>query len=238
MLEKPIAIAVMTEFWSSEAVSVHRTIFVLALGLSLSACAQRIWNKPGATQQDFATDSYACEKDARQSGYFGGGLTGALNMQEFDDRCMVAHGWHLSNQTSPTQPNRNAELLKSAVEERKACTRSVRSDPAYGPILPHLSDPDTGRFSIAQLADDHVPTSAEAKLLVPYGDAIQRCVERFVATASQLAPATSAILTQVRADSQTLLLQLIRREITWSTEAQRQQTIQDDATAKLRELHL
>ena len=65
--------------------------------LGLSGCAQTIWDKPGATQADFNRDSYACEKDTRQSGYFGGGLGGALRMKEFYGKCMVAHGWTARN---------------------------------------------------------------------------------------------------------------------------------------------
>jgi hypothetical protein len=62
----------------------------------MSGCTSAQWTKAGATQQDFATDSYDCEKDARQSGYYGSGLAGAINMQGFFNRCMNAHGWTLA----------------------------------------------------------------------------------------------------------------------------------------------
>lgn len=65
----------------------------LAGVLICTACAPTIWDKPGATQADFNADSYACERDTRQSGYFGGGLVGALEMRQFAERCMVAHGY-------------------------------------------------------------------------------------------------------------------------------------------------
>jgi hypothetical protein len=54
-----------------------------------------IWDKPGATHTDYDQDSYACEKDTRQSGYFGGGIIGGLNAREFFKRCMAAHGYEL-----------------------------------------------------------------------------------------------------------------------------------------------
>jgi len=66
----------------------------------LFGCAPTIWVKPGATQADYNRDSYGCEKDARQSGYFGGGLIGAVNMEQFEERCMVAHGWAKERQAS------------------------------------------------------------------------------------------------------------------------------------------
>ena len=53
---------------------------VIGLAIAcLTACAPMIWDKPGTTQEQYNQDSYACEKDARQSGYFGTGLAGALN---------------------------------------------------------------------------------------------------------------------------------------------------------------
>lgn len=69
--------------------------------LALSSCAQHTysWNKPGATQAEFQMDKYNCEKDMRQSGYYGydgtigGEIVAAINMQEFGERCMEAHGY-------------------------------------------------------------------------------------------------------------------------------------------------
>lgn len=52
-----------------------------------------MWVKPGATDADFRRDHYECERDARQSGYFGTGLVGAMNMAEFAKRCMRARGY-------------------------------------------------------------------------------------------------------------------------------------------------
>jgi len=71
----------------------------LAIALSatvLAGCAgPMVWDKSGATQSDYSQDSYQCEKDARQSGYFGGGIAGAINLRDFFKRCMAAHGWTL-----------------------------------------------------------------------------------------------------------------------------------------------
>ncbi|MGI4976805.1 MAG: hypothetical protein ACRYG6_07665 [Janthinobacterium lividum] len=66
------------------------------LGLMLvcaTGCTPTTWYKPGASQQDFTTTSYECERDARQSGYFGLGLSGAIEMASFQNRCMGAHGY-------------------------------------------------------------------------------------------------------------------------------------------------
>jgi len=159
-------------------------------------------------------------------------------MQEFDNKCMVAHGWSLSNQTSPSQPNPKVEQLKSAAEERKSCVRAVRGESVYRPLLPHLSDVDTGRFSIAQLADDNLPTSAESKLLVPYLDEALRCADKFVATASQIAPPVGSIFAQQLSETQSIALELIKRQISWGKEAERQQAVLDETKTKLSEVHL
>jgi hypothetical protein len=66
----------------------------VAVSLCLVGCAPTIYDKPGATQQDFVTDKYACNKDAHQSGGFGTGLAGAIAINQFFDECMNAHGWY------------------------------------------------------------------------------------------------------------------------------------------------
>lgn len=68
-------------------------LMMLALVLALSGCARYQWQKPGATEAEFKMDAYNCEKDMRQSGYYGGGLAGAIEAIEFEHRCMEAHGY-------------------------------------------------------------------------------------------------------------------------------------------------
>jgi len=72
-------------------------IAVIAL-IALSGCVRTVWVKEGATPQDYNRESYECEKDARQSQYFGGGIVGAINFNEFENKCMVAHGWTATKQ--------------------------------------------------------------------------------------------------------------------------------------------
>jgi hypothetical protein len=53
-----------------------------------------MWVKAGVTQDEFRRDLYECERDARQSGYFGGGIAGALAMVDFQKRCLRARGYN------------------------------------------------------------------------------------------------------------------------------------------------
>ncbi len=69
-----------------------RAILIAALVLALAACARTMYRHPDYTPQKWATDSYECERDMRQSGYFGTGIYGAMNRQEFFDRCLGARG--------------------------------------------------------------------------------------------------------------------------------------------------
>jgi hypothetical protein len=101
-------------------------ISVLVLFAGLAGCAQGVWTKDGATQHDFASDSYACEKDTRQSGYFGTGVIGAVNMHDFAGRCMVAHGWHLvSQQQAPPALQFTVEQWDAARAECKTTAQAA-----------------------------------------------------------------------------------------------------------------
>ena len=51
--------------------------------------------KSGASQQEFVTDRYSCDKDAHQSAGFGTGLAGAIAVNNFFESCMNAHGWYV-----------------------------------------------------------------------------------------------------------------------------------------------
>jgi len=70
---------------------------LLMMALGLSACAPAaLWDKPGATKQDFAKDSYECERDMRQGSNYGTGFIGGLTgntAEDFQERCMIARGY-------------------------------------------------------------------------------------------------------------------------------------------------
>jgi len=72
-------------------------VCAIALTALLVGCAPMIWDKSDATQDDYNRDSYECEKDARQSGYYGGGIAGSIEMRNFFKRCMTAKGYTLRN---------------------------------------------------------------------------------------------------------------------------------------------
>ena len=68
-------------------------VLVAVVALVHAGCGRVVYRHPNYTPQKWAQDSYECERDARQSGYFGGGIAGAMAMRDFYDRCLAARGW-------------------------------------------------------------------------------------------------------------------------------------------------
>jgi hypothetical protein len=48
---------------------------------------------PNYTPEKFNKENYECERDMRQSGYYGQGLAAVIAANQFFERCMVAKGW-------------------------------------------------------------------------------------------------------------------------------------------------
>ncbi len=76
------------------------TLVLVAAAVLQAGCGSVVYRHPNYTPQLWARDSYECERDARQSGYYGGGISGAINMREFYDRCLAARGWTKTRQSN------------------------------------------------------------------------------------------------------------------------------------------
>jgi hypothetical protein len=68
---------------------------LLIIGAAVGGCARTVWTKEGATDQEFRADSYACERDKRQS-FHGTGILGGISARQFFDQCMESRGWRKS----------------------------------------------------------------------------------------------------------------------------------------------
>jgi len=68
---------------------------VLLLAFILAGCAPMIWDKSGATQDEFNKDSSECEEEARKNGYYGNEFFGTMNRKEFLKICMTSKGYTL-----------------------------------------------------------------------------------------------------------------------------------------------
>ena len=62
---------------------------VILLALPLAGCVSSGWGKPSAGEAEWQQDSYACERDVRQSR-----TRDVTDRGEFFERCMKARGWN------------------------------------------------------------------------------------------------------------------------------------------------
>jgi hypothetical protein len=76
-----------------------RVITLCAAVVVLAACAQDVvWKKPGASDQDLATDSDGCRSQA----YASQGMTSdAQRLLAVYQTCMEAKGWHREQAPKP-----------------------------------------------------------------------------------------------------------------------------------------
>lgn len=86
-----------------------RVSFVL-ISFLLSACTPMVWNKPGASQDDFSKDRYECLQQSQQrsagASINRAGLVASDNVitnAELFRACMNAHGWYLQAQQNAVQ---------------------------------------------------------------------------------------------------------------------------------------
>jgi len=122
-----------------------KSLTAMAAVLLLTGCATQAWVKEGASQQNLATDSYECERDLRQSFYYGRGLIAWANMNAYERRCMVARGWHLEEQAgrrrSPSQ-----EYIPATVRDQQSAQPGevpIYREPTYRESFPPVQSSGT-----------------------------------------------------------------------------------------------
>jgi len=69
-------------------------VAILLLLIVVSGCTQYRWTHPSFTESAWRRDTYECERDMRQSAYFGGGIGGAIAAANFQERCLQARGYN------------------------------------------------------------------------------------------------------------------------------------------------
>ena len=77
---------------------------------------------------------------------------------------MLASGWRIADQPPAAAPqDPTAAQIRSVMSQMKTCVGMVREKPIYAPLQPHWSSLETQQFTMAQMAEDHVPTQAESE---------------------------------------------------------------------------
>jgi hypothetical protein len=122
---------------------------VLVGMLLLTGCAQHVWVKDGATQQQFSADQFDCKQKAyTMVGGYNSNNLGALVVDApgFFNECMQSKGYQLTTQTSANTP--------ATAEENIAWLEKNASD---GDKIWVIFDPedDSKEVSRKQMLDDY-----------------------------------------------------------------------------------
>jgi eukaryotic-like serine/threonine-protein kinase len=133
-----------------------------------------------------------------------------------------------SQSPAPADLTRPARI-EVVVGELRSCLSAVGSKPAYSILLPHLRD---SAFTKLQLADDRTPSPAEAQVLGAYIDEGANCKRKWLVDVDQILPESAPIRKQLLADSQAILSQLVKGQLTWGAAAQREQQLLDSANGR------
>lgn len=174
-----------------------------------------------------------CERDARQSGGFGTGIVGAIEMQSFFNRCMVARGW--------TQQDREVVAAQMAtqqvtgqqiVADRRACVQEVRDRPEFASLQRRHPDIQTGRFTLQQMADSSTPTVQEAALYLRLATDVRTCRETGMARLREIVPPQTLRPLQDSANQiDQTVAQLVRRQMSWGDFSSRGNQIEEQFRA-------
>lgn len=132
---------------------------LIAALIVLTGCQQPLWNKPGASLEDFNADKYQCMQGSQQqtssayiSRYGGSASSGQTLNQPLYDACMNAKGWSLQAQSARSDQagqNREAEnAVKSMTEKHKAFC----ADPTFEPYFSKTAC-TADKITFEQLAD-------------------------------------------------------------------------------------
>jgi hypothetical protein len=215
----------------------NSTISILATAIlmtALTGCAQNVWVRPGGNPQAFEAEKYACERDARQSGGFGGGIVGAMEFQAFFNRCMGSKGWALQNkEQAEAHLVSQKSALDAALAQQKSCIANLRAEPKFAALSSRMVDTSTGKFTFAQMASSDVPSQGEALVLSDYFTAAEGCWQPYKAVFMPMVSEQQRQISQQRRnDGDALNAQLVRRQISYGEWATRANQLTDAAQAK------
>lgn len=105
----------------------RRTIALLVLLLAGCATTETFWEKPGASAQDFNSDSAQCRAQAFS---VPGAMNNLMQVAIVQNQCMQGRGWYTVEREVSAAPSQ--DVSKRCVEEAERNTPSKNSlDTAY-----------------------------------------------------------------------------------------------------------
>jgi hypothetical protein len=97
----------------------------------------------------------------------------------------------------------------------------LRSDPRFVLLIPHLPTVDTATYTMAQLADEHLPSAPEGAALSVYWDKVAACSTTSRTAYARIEPRLEPILSDALAENEAIVVLLVQRKISWGVWAQR-----------------
>lgn len=160
----------------------------------------------------------------------GAAIGESIRTQNDFNNCMLASGWQIADQKpgGPTPDQIKAQAL-AAIQESKACIAAVRAQTKFDSARAHMADPQTGRYTFAQMSDESFPTPEEASLVASYEDATEPCRATLAQKFAGLDARAAEKVRQRFSDTTALVLLLISRKISWGEYARRAQALSEAA---------
>lgn len=210
----------------------------------LAGCASHQWAPGPDAKGTFEEANARCSLLARHSGggfyaqgsarfvagaALGAAVGDAIRANGDYNDCMAATGWVVADKDSKgaAQAQVAKDQLAAIREQFNGCIDSIRRNPKYTALLPHLLDDRAGHYTLTQMSDSRSPSLEEAALLASYGDEADRCSDQVMAQVSAIDPRARIVMQAMRAKVRDLDLALIHRRITWGDYARRSQAIMD-----------
>ena len=107
-------------------------------------------------------------------------------------------------------------VTQKAGKELIACRTTIYNESVYDSIRPHLGSPDNKFMpTLAQLADDSIPTKEESELLISYHDDSLPCRREALTKIDSVAPEIASAIADGLVDADEISLQLVKRKISW-----------------------
>jgi hypothetical protein len=107
-------------------------------------------------------------------------------------------------------------VMQNTAEELKQCATANYNDPRFTSIQPYIPTPANDFMpTMAQKAEDKVPTKAQSALLLQYHAGILPCRKSFITRLANYSPqlANSFVQGIVKADA--VFMKLVKRKVSW-----------------------
>jgi hypothetical protein len=122
--------------------------------------------------------------------------------------------------------------MTEAREQAKTCVAAIRAKPKYEVLLPHLPDPNTNQFTMAQLTNERLPSPGAARLMASRYDELGSCRTQFLNSVANARPDLVPVFAKAYTEGSAIVASLVERKITWAESARREQVVVSDLRQK------